>query len=228
MTAEDPGERATSDPLFGRGALVALVAWGLIVLAFSAGGLADVTRFWWLVLLFGAAAPVVLVSVRGWASRRGAVDGVRGAERELLGVLREHGELTPTAAAMLTPLTATEAAEVLERLAREGHLEVREGAIAYALRQRDRLALSEPPPETADEDGQVGATPVECLEEPLSGRERAVLGLLADGCTNREIAQRLFIAQGTVKAHVASVYRKLDVHSRAEAVSRARDLHLLE
>jgi DNA-binding CsgD family transcriptional regulator len=230
MTAEDPGERATSDPLFGRGALVALVAWGLIVLAFSAGGLADVTRFWWLVLLFGAAAPVVLVSVRGWASRRGAVDGVRGAERELLGVLREHGELTPTAAAMLTPLTATEAAEVLERLAREGHLEarVREGAIAYALRQRDRLALSEPPPETADEDGQVGATPVECLEEPLSGRERAVLGLLADGCTNREIAQRLFIAQGTVKAHVASVYRKLDVHSRAEAVSRARDLHLLQ
>jgi LuxR family transcriptional regulator, maltose regulon positive regulatory protein len=117
---------------------------------------------------------------------------------------------------------------VLERLAREGHLEVREGAIAYALRQRDRLALSDPPPETADEDGQVGATPVECLEEPSSGRERAVLGLLADGFTNREIAQRLFIAQGSVKAHVASVYRKLDVHSRAGAVSRARDLHLLQ
>ncbi len=230
MTAEDSEERASSGPLFGRGALVALVAWGLIVLAFSAGGLADVTRFWWLVLLFGAVAPVVLVAVRGWASGRGAVDGARGAERELLGVLREHGELTPTAAAMLTPLTAAEAAEVLERLAREGHLEarVREGAIVYALRERDRLALSEPPPETADEDGPVVATPVESLEEPLSGRERAVLDLLADGCTNREISQKLFIAQGTVKAHVASVYRKLDVHSRAEAVSRARDLHLLE
>jgi LuxR family maltose regulon positive regulatory protein len=50
----------------------------------------------------------------------------------------------------------------------------------------------------------------------------AVLDLLAHGCTNREIAQ------GTVKAHVASVYRKLEVHSRAEAVSRARDLHILE
>jgi LuxR family transcriptional regulator, maltose regulon positive regulatory protein len=62
----------------------------------------------------------------------------------------------------------------------------------------------------------------------LSSRELAVLDLLADGCTNREIAQRLFIAQGIVKAHVASVYRKLEVHSRAEAVSRARDLHLLE
>ena len=200
------------------------------MLAFSAGGLADVTRFWWLVLLFGAAAPVVLVAVRGWASRRGTLEVARRSERELLGVLREHGELTPTAAPMLTPLTAAEATEALERLAREGHLEarVREGAIVYALRERDRLALSEPPPETADEDSPVGATPVESLEEPLSGRERAVLDLLADGCTNREIAQRLFIAQGTVKAHVASVYRKLAVHSRAEAVSRARDLHLLE
>ena len=145
MTAEDPGGRVVSGPLFGRGALVALFAWGLMVLAFSVGGLADVTRFWWLVLVFGTAAPVALVAVRGWVWRRGAVDGARAAERELLGVLREHGELTPTAAAMITTLTAAEAAEMLERLAREGHLEarVRDGAIAYALRERDRIALSD-------------------------------------------------------------------------------------
>ncbi len=200
------------------------------MLAFSVGGLADVTRFWWLVLLFGAAAPVALVAVRGWAYRRGAVDGTRMAERELLGALREHGELTPTAAAMITPLTVAEAAEVLEKLARNGHLDARveDGAIAYVLRESDRIALSEPSLESADEDGPAGATPVEPLEEPLSDRELAVLGLLADGCTNREISERLFIALGTVKAHVASVYRKLGVHSRAEAVSRARDLHLLE
>ena len=230
MAAQDREERPTSGPLFGKGALLALFAWGLVVLAFSAGGLADVTRFWWLVLLFGAVAPVTLVAARGWALRRAAVDGVRRAERELLVVLREHGELTPTAAAMLTPLTAAEAAEMLERLAREGHLEARvgDGAIAYALRERDRLALSEPPRETADGNDPAEATPVEPLEDPLSSRELAVLELLADGCTNREIAQRLFIALGTVKAHVAGVYRKLDVHSRAEAVSRARDLHLLE
>jgi hypothetical protein len=49
----------------------------------------------WLVLLFGAAAPVALVAVRAWASNRSAVYGARGAERELLGALREHGELTP-------------------------------------------------------------------------------------------------------------------------------------
>jgi ATP/maltotriose-dependent transcriptional regulator MalT len=230
MAAQDPEERPTSGPLFGKGALLALFAWGLVVLAFSAGGLADVTRFWWLVLLFGTVAPVALIAVRGWASGRRAVDGAREAERELLGALREHGGLTPTAAAMLTALTADEAAKTLERLTREGHLEARVegGTIAYGLRERDRLALSRLPPKTAPEDEPVAATPAEILEEPLSGRELAVLELLADGCTNREISQRLFIAQGTVKAHVAGVYRKLDVHSRAEAVSRARDLHLLE
>ena len=62
----------------------------------------------------------------------------------------------------------------------------------------------------------------------MSERELAVLGLLADGRTNKEIAHELFIALGTVKAHVASVYRKLGVHSRAEAVSKAKDLGLLE
>jgi LuxR family maltose regulon positive regulatory protein len=202
----------------------------LIVLAFSVGGLAYVTRYWWLVLFFGTAAPIALVAVRGWAWRRDAVGAERAAEGELLGVLREHGGLTPTAAAMITSLTVAEAARVLKRLAREGHLvaRTRDGAIAYALRERDRIALFGPPPETADKDSPIGTTPVEPLEEPLSDREVAVLELLAGGCTNREIARKLFIALGTVKAHVASVYRKLGVHSRAEAVSQAKDLNLLE
>jgi DNA-binding CsgD family transcriptional regulator len=225
MTTEDQGEPSTPDPLFGKGTLIALFAWGLVVLAFSVGGLADVTRFWWLVLLFGAAAPVALVAVRGWASSRSVVDTGR-AERELLGALREHGELTPTTAAMITPLPAAEAAKMLEKLAREGHLEekVRDGAIAYALREGDRLALSSLPQQTTDEDFLARTTPT----EPLSGRELAVLKLLAAGRTNKDIAQELFIAQGTVKAHVASVYRKLGVHSRAEAVSRAKDMGLFE
>ncbi len=224
--SEDPREPPTPDPLFGKGTLVALFAWGLLVLAFSAGGLADVTSLWWLVLLFGAAAPVALVAVRGLASSR---VGAGRAERELLGALREYGELTPTAAAMLTPLTAAEAAKSLEKLAREGHLEARvsDGAIAYALREGDRLAVTGRPTEATDEDSLLRAAPAEPLEEPLSGRELAVLELLAAGRTNKQIAKELFIAQGTVKAHVANVYRKLGVHSRAEAVSRADNLGLL-
>jgi DNA-binding CsgD family transcriptional regulator len=228
MNSEGPRERPAHDPLFGRGTLIALFAWGLVVLAFSVGGLADVTRFWWLVPLFGTAAPVALVAARGWAAGRAAVDAGR-AERELLCALREYGELTPTAAAMLTPLTAAEAAKALERLAREGHIEagIRDGAVAFALREGDRLMLSDQPSEAASEDGPPTPTPPEPLEEPLSERELAVLALLADGRTNKEISQVLFIAQGTVKAHVASVYRKLGVHSRAEAVSRAGALDLL-
>jgi DNA-binding NarL/FixJ family response regulator len=49
---------------------------------------------------------------------------------------------------------------------------------------------------------------------------------VAAGRTNKEIAAELFVAEGTVKAHVASIHRKLGVHSRAEAVSRAADLNL--
>jgi LuxR family maltose regulon positive regulatory protein len=65
------------------------------------------------------------------------------------------------------------------------------------------------------------------LVEPLSQRELEVLHLIALGMTNQEIAQQLVIAQGTVKAHAASIYRKLDVANRTEAVARARQLGIL-
>jgi LuxR family maltose regulon positive regulatory protein len=65
------------------------------------------------------------------------------------------------------------------------------------------------------------------LIEPLSERELEVLGLIAAGLSNREIAERLFIAVGTVKRHINNMYGKLQVHRRTEAVARARDLGLL-
>ena len=65
------------------------------------------------------------------------------------------------------------------------------------------------------------------LVEPLSERELEVLGLIAAGLTNREIAGRLFIAVGTVKRHINNIYGKLQVRHRTEAVAHARDLGLL-
>jgi LuxR family maltose regulon positive regulatory protein len=65
------------------------------------------------------------------------------------------------------------------------------------------------------------------LIEPLSQRELEVLQLIAQGNTNKEIAQQLIVAPGTVKAHAASIYRKLDVANRTEAVARARQLGIL-
>ena len=65
------------------------------------------------------------------------------------------------------------------------------------------------------------------LIEPLSERELEVLRLLATGLANKEIAQTLFIAVGTVKQHLKSIYGKLQAHNRTEAAGRARDLGLL-
>ncbi len=65
------------------------------------------------------------------------------------------------------------------------------------------------------------------LIEPLSERELEILRLIAAGMTNKDIAQQLFIAPGTVKAHTASIYRKLDVANRTEAAAHARQIGIL-
>lgn len=59
------------------------------------------------------------------------------------------------------------------------------------------------------------------LAEPLSGRELEVLDLLAEGLGNKFIAHRLNISEHTVKTHVASIFAKLGVSTRTEAVSQA-------
>jgi LuxR family maltose regulon positive regulatory protein len=60
------------------------------------------------------------------------------------------------------------------------------------------------------------------LIEPLTPREKQVLKMLATDLTLPEIAQELVIADSTVRSHVKSIYRKLDVHSRHEAVLRSK------
>lgn len=65
------------------------------------------------------------------------------------------------------------------------------------------------------------------LVEPLSKREREILALMAQGLTNPEIAQQIFISHQTVKVHTRNIYGKLGVNSRRQAVSKARVLGLL-
>ena len=65
------------------------------------------------------------------------------------------------------------------------------------------------------------------LIEPLSQRELEVLQLIAQGLSNHEISDRLFLALDTVKGHNRRIYDKLQVQRRTEAVARARELGLL-
>jgi two-component system response regulator DesR len=61
----------------------------------------------------------------------------------------------------------------------------------------------------------------------LTGREREILGVIAEGATNREIAAALFLSPHTVKEHTSTLYRKLGARNRADAVQRAQRLGLL-
>lgn len=62
--------------------------------------------------------------------------------------------------------------------------------------------------------------------DPLSVRELEVLSLFAEGFSNQEVAEKLIISLGTVKAHSSNIYRKLNVRNRAQAVISARELEL--
>jgi LuxR family maltose regulon positive regulatory protein len=88
---------------------------------------------------------------------------------------------------------------------------------ALEAEEQEREDVSHPPP----------ALPARSLAEPLSQRELEVLRLIAQGLSNREIGERLFLALDTVKGHNRRIYGKLEVRKRTEAVARARELGLL-
>lgn len=76
--------------------------------------------------------------------------------------------------------------------------------------------------------GEVGIAPrAQSLVEPLSERELEILRLLAEGLSNREIAERLVIGVGTTKSHVHHILEKLGGSNRVQVVSKARELGLL-
>ncbi|MEV0032460.1 response regulator transcription factor [Nocardia sp. NPDC050793] len=66
-------------------------------------------------------------------------------------------------------------------------------------------------------------TRVRRADTTLSPREIEVIGLVADGRSNREIAKELFLSETTVKSHLVHIYAKLGVRSRTSAVARARE-----
>ena len=61
----------------------------------------------------------------------------------------------------------------------------------------------------------------------ISKREYEVLELIAQGLSNQEIADKLFVSTSTVKTHISNIYSKLDARRRTEAIKRAKELRLL-
>lgn len=98
-----------------------------------------VTWLWWLIFIFGwtifPAFGLLLRGIAGLSEGERQVPAAGGKERELLGALREHDEVTPTQVAMETSLTVEEADGMLKELAAKGHLDVRVrgGGIFYGL-----------------------------------------------------------------------------------------------
>jgi LuxR family maltose regulon positive regulatory protein len=110
-------------------------------------------------------------------------------------------------------------------------------ALLYRLRKRDRKSGLTPYLDTLltafqqENKAHVRADkPTEAyqLPEPLSKRELEILQLLARGVSNQEIAQELMIALDTVKRHASTIFSKLGVRNRIQAVKQAREIDLLD
>ena len=79
---------------------------------------------------------------------------------------------------------------------------------------------------------ELSAEQLEAMEKEkqklgLSSREMEVLQLMAEGLSNQEIAERLFLSLATVKTHSSKLFEKLDVKRRTQAVEKARQLKLI-
>ncbi|HVO44009.1 MAG TPA: response regulator transcription factor, partial [Aggregatilineales bacterium] len=103
----------------------------------------------------------------------------------------------------------------------EGRAMSTEAATAYA---RQMLESETPAVEASP---QPQRKPTAALPDPLSERELEVLRLLADGLSNAEVAQKLFLSIATVKVHARHIYAKLGVGSRTQAIAQAQQLKLL-
>jgi LuxR family maltose regulon positive regulatory protein len=99
--------------------------------------------------------------------------------------------------------------------------------LRYVVKLKDAFGPSAPVPTARMAATESEALPWWYVEDPLSERELEVLQHVGRGLSNQEIADKLFLSAGTVKRHMSNIYQKLDVHSRTQALERARSLKVL-
>jgi ATP/maltotriose-dependent transcriptional regulator MalT len=144
----------------------------------------------------------------------------REAEARLIRGDRAGAEATGTEAlALARRLGAAWLVDELTALARRGRLRLETAPVAVAA-----SSSSSVPEAVAAASADRAADPA--AELGLTPRERDVLALVAQGCTNREVGERLFMAEKTASVHVSRILAKLDVRSRTEAAAVAHRLGL--
>ena len=120
---------------------------------------------------------------------------------------------------LLKDVSGHELAEAVRKVAAGGAL-IEPSVARKVLAEFARLAQ----PDRTGPDGPA----LDRLPEPLSEREQGILRLLAVGANNRQIANQLFLAEGTVKNYISTILAKLGVQDRTQAALRARELGLLK
>jgi LuxR family maltose regulon positive regulatory protein len=164
------------------------------------------------------------VEAKGWADERVKV-------LVLLGVaLQAQGEQTRAVQVLVEALALAEPGGYIRLFVDEG---APMAHLLAAARAEGRMpdfigrVLAVWKAEQQKREGPSYVATAQPLVEPLSRREGEVLRLMAQGLSNHEIAGQLVLALDTVKGHIRSIFSKLQVQRRTEAVARARELGLL-
>ncbi|MBV9960153.1 MAG: hypothetical protein JO360_17135 [Acidobacteria bacterium] len=131
---------------------------------------------------------------------RGFIDEGKALSKLLVEALKQHGKRWETAAPAL---------------------------LRFVIKLNEAFGRLAPAPRTRAAQTESESLPWWYVNDPLSERELEVLQHVAQGRSNQDIADKLFLSAGTVKRHLSNIFQKLDVHSRTQAIERARNLKLL-
>lgn len=127
---------------------------------------------------------------------------------------------------LLKDISSEEMAEAVRVVARGGAL-IQPSITRKVLSEFTRLAGTPPGPAQPAGGPAASRAAPGALDEALTERELDVLKAIAAGLSNREIAERLVITEGTVKNHVSNLIAKLNVRDRTQALLKAQELGLL-
>ena len=165
------------------------------------------------------------VEARGWEDERLKVMVLQAV------ALQAHGDKDKAVHLLLDALALAEPGGFIRLFVDEGlpmaHLLSEAAAIGRMPDYTGKLLAIFKAEEQKREDTSYRPPPAQPLLEPLSPRELEVLHLMAQGLSNQEMSERLFLALDTVKGHNRNIFGKLQVQRRTEAVARARELGLL-